>query len=48
MLYKIAYGFIIGIVIKTIIGKLLKIETLLIFYINPKFLYSCLVKLGTT
>jgi hypothetical protein len=47
-LYAMAYGFDISALIKFIIDKVLKIDLLLIFYINSKSLYKCLVKLDTT
>lgn len=42
-----AYGFDIKSVIKTNLEKILKFAILLIYYINPKSLYDCLVKLRT-
>jgi hypothetical protein len=47
-LYIIAHGFNIGASIKSIINKALGINLLLVFYINSKLLYNCLIKLGTT
>ena len=47
-LYGMAYGFDIGVVIKTTLGKILRLAIPLILYIDPKFLYDCLVKLVTT
>ncbi|PMD58323.1 uncharacterized protein K444DRAFT_726397, partial [Hyaloscypha bicolor E] len=47
-LYSIAYGFNIGILVKSIINKILEIELLLVVYMNSKLLYKCLIKLGTT
>ena len=46
-LYKIAYSFNIGNLVKTIINKILEIEVLLVIYIDSKSLYKYLVKLGT-
>jgi hypothetical protein len=46
-LYRIAHGFNIGSLVKSIINKVLEIEVLLIIYINSKSLYEYLVKLGT-
>lgn len=45
-LYEMAYGFNIGVVIKTILGKILESVVLLIFCTDSKSLYDCLVKLG--
>jgi hypothetical protein len=46
-LYSIAYGFNISGLVKSIINKVLKIEVPLVVYIDSKFLYKYLVKLGT-
>jgi hypothetical protein len=43
-----AYSFNISTLVKSIINKILEIELLLIVYIDSKFLYKCLIKLGTT
>ena len=43
-----AYGFDIGAIIKTILGKVLQAKILLVLYMNSTSLYNCLVKLGTT
>lgn len=40
------HGFDIRVVIKAILGKILRSAILLILYTNSKFLYYCLVKLG--
>lgn len=45
-LYKIANKFDIGIVIKTILKKILEFIILLILCTNSKFLYNYLVKLN--
>lgn len=45
-LYKLMHGFDIKIVIKIILGKILKFAILLILYINSKSWYDCLIKLG--
>jgi hypothetical protein len=41
------YNFNIGTLVKFIINKVLKVELLLIIYIDSKLLYKCLIKLGT-
>jgi hypothetical protein len=46
-LYKIAHGFNIGSLVKSIINKVLEIEVLLVVYIDSKSLYKYLVKLRT-
>jgi hypothetical protein len=46
-LYRIAHGFDIGGLVKSMINKVLEIEVLLIVYIDSKSLYEYLVKLGT-
>ena len=46
-LYSIAYSFNISSLVKAIINRILKIEVLLVIYINSKSLYKYLVKLGT-
>ena len=46
-LYKIAYSFDIGDLVKSIINKVLEIEVPLVVYIDSKSLYEYLVKLGT-
>jgi len=46
-LYSIAHGFNIGNLVKTTINRILKIEVLLVIYIDSKSLYKYLVKLGT-
>ena len=46
-LYGIAHGFDISSLVKSIINKVLKIEVLLIIYIDSKSLYKYLVKLRT-
>jgi hypothetical protein len=43
-----AYGFNIGILVKSIINRILEIELLLVIYIDLKSLYECLIKLGIT
>ena len=43
-----AYSFNIGILVKSIINKILEIELLLVVYMNSKLLYKYLIKLGTT
>ena len=43
-----AYSFNIGILVKSIINKILEIELLLVVYTDSKSLYKCLIKLGTT
>jgi hypothetical protein len=45
-LYKIAYSLNISALIKFIINKVLGIDLLLVFYINLKSLYKCLIKLS--
>lgn len=45
-LYAIAYEFNIGAVIKTTLKKIHRLAVILILYINSKFLYNYLVKLG--
>jgi hypothetical protein len=48
-LYRLAHGFDIGAVIKSIIQRILQLEQLpLVLYTDSKSLYDCLVKLGTT
>lgn len=47
-LYRMAHGFDIGAVIKTIIEKIFRSAVLLILCTNSKSLYNCLVRLGTT
>lgn len=42
------YRFDIRVVIKAILGKMLKSAVMLILYTNLKSLYNYLVKLGTT
>jgi hypothetical protein len=42
-----AHGFNISALIKFIINKVLGINLLLVFYINLKSLYKCLIKLST-
>jgi hypothetical protein len=46
-LYRIAYGFDIGGLVKSTINKVLEIEVPLVVYIDSKSLYKYLVKLGT-
>jgi hypothetical protein len=46
-LYRIAHGFDIGGLVKSIINKVLEIEVSLVIYIDSKSLYKYLVKLGT-
>lgn len=46
-LYRVAYGFVIGAVIKVILGKILESVVSLILCTNLKSPYNCLVKLGT-
>jgi hypothetical protein len=43
-----AYGFNIGILVKSIINRVLEIELLLVVYTDSKSLYEYLIKLGTT
>jgi hypothetical protein len=47
-LYGIAYGFDMGISVKSIIDRVLEIELLLVVYTDSKSLYKYLIKLGTT
>jgi len=47
-LYRIAYRFNIGAVIKLIVNKILNINLLLVMCIDLKLLYNCLIWLGTT
>jgi hypothetical protein len=48
-LYNMAYGFDTGTAIKTTVEKILGLKKLpLTVYTNSKWLYECLVKLGTT
>jgi hypothetical protein len=42
-----AYSFNISTLVKSIINKVLEIELLLVIYIDSKFLYKYLIKLGT-
>jgi hypothetical protein len=42
------YGFDIRALVKSIIDKVLEIDLLLVFCMDSKLLYECLVKLGTT
>ena len=42
-----AYGFDIAAVVKAMLGNLLQVETPLILCPDSKFLYDCLMKLGT-
>ena len=42
------YCFNMGGLVKFIINKALEIKVLLVIYIDSKFLYKYLVKLGTT
>jgi hypothetical protein len=46
-LYKIAYSFDIGNLVKSMINKVLEIKVLLVIYIDSKSLYEYLIKLGT-
>jgi hypothetical protein len=46
-LYRIAHGFNISGLVKSIINKVLEIEVPLVIYIDSKSLYEYLVKLGT-
>jgi hypothetical protein len=46
-LYRIAYGFDISDLVKSMINKVLEIEVPLVIYIDSKSLYKYLVKLGT-
>lgn len=46
-LYKIAYGFDIGVIIKATLKKIFEFAILLILYIDSKFFYNCLVKLDS-
>lgn len=46
-LYEIAHEFDIRVVIKAILGKIRGPAIPLVLYIDSKFLYNCLVKLGT-
>jgi hypothetical protein len=46
-LYRIAYRFNIGAVIKSIVNKILNINLLFIIYINLKSLYNCFIQLST-
>ena len=41
-----AHGFDMGISVKFIVNKALKIDLLLIVYMDSKSLYECLVKLS--
>ena len=43
-----AYSFNIGILVKSIINKILEIELLLVVYMNSKLLYKYLIKLSIT
>jgi hypothetical protein len=43
-----AYSFNIGVLVKSIINKVLEIELLLVVYIDSKLLYKYFIKLGTT
>lgn len=47
-LYTMVYRFDVGAVLKLIIKNILKLPIPMIFYINLKLLYNCLVKLDTT
>jgi len=47
-LYGMAYGFNIGVIIKSIVDKILQINLLLVLCTDSKSLYNCLVWLGTT
>jgi hypothetical protein len=47
-LYSMAYGFNMGILVKSIIDRVLEMELLLVVYTDSKSLYEYLVKLGTT
>ena len=47
-LYRMAHGFDIGVVIKAILGKILKSVVSLILYTDSKSLYDFLAKTGTT
>ncbi|KAE9376610.1 hypothetical protein N431DRAFT_332346, partial [Stipitochalara longipes BDJ] len=46
-LYRIAHGFNISALVKSIINKILGINLLLVLYIDSKSLYKYLIKLGT-
>lgn len=46
--YGMAYGFNNKAVINTILGKIFRSAIPLVLCIDSKFLYKCLVKLGTT
>lgn len=46
-LYRIAYKFNIKAIIKEILAKIFRFVIGLIYYTDLKFLYDCLVKLGT-
>lgn len=43
-----AYSFDIGAIIKIILRKVFQTKILLVFCINSKFLYNCLIKLKIT
>jgi hypothetical protein len=45
--YNITYNFNIKALVKFIINKVLKINLLLVFYINLKLFYKYLIKLKT-